>query len=133
MLPTALGCGRKGDPIPRTRATPGICQVRWATLRKVEIRLPLKDSRNEDLIGIERVRVYYLPMGSTRPLPQEVATKGELLLEQRRPDLPGPGELLTMDLKQVSRSSGWIVVTAVRVGNILGEPSEVLPWLDPAY
>jgi len=126
------GCGKKGDPIPRPRAEPRICEAQWASLRKLAVRLPLQDIRGNDLVGLERVRVYYVPLGTTRPSSQEVLTKGELIYERRRPDLPSPGKQLNLDLAQISRPAGWIVVTAVRVGDILGVPSEVLPWLDPA-
>jgi len=109
------------------------CVARWTALRHLEIQLPQEDVRHNTLIGVERVRIYYMPLGTMRPQPHEVLSKGELLLEQRRPDLPSPGEILLMDLKQINRPSGWIVATAVRVGGILGEPSEVLPWLDPVF
>lgn len=125
-------CGRKGDPVPRPRAGPGICQVQWTSLRTLEVRLPLQDIRGNDLVGLEKVRVYYLPLGSVRPAPQEVPAKGELIFERRRPDLPSPGEVVLLNLKEISRPAGWVVVTAVRVGDILGVPSQVLPWLDPA-
>ena len=29
------------------------------------------------------------------------------------------------------RPQGWLVFVAVRLGNVAGRPSEVLPWLDP--
>lgn len=128
----AQGCGRKGDPIPRPRAEPKICAVRWAGLRKVEVRLPRQDIQGNDLVGLEKVRVYYLPLGNLRPSSQEILAGGELLYERRRPDLPSPGRSCVLDLKDISRPAGWIVVTAVRVGDILGTPSEVLAWLDPA-
>jgi hypothetical protein len=127
-----LACGRKGDPIPRPRAEPKICVAQWATLRRVDVRLPLQDIRDHDLVGVEKVRVYYLPLGTVRPSPQEMLSRGELIFERRRPDLPSPGVSLSLDLKEISRPAGWIVVTAVRVGDILGVPSDVLPWLDPA-
>jgi hypothetical protein len=37
-----------------------------------------------------------------------------------------------MDLKSLQRPQGWLVVVAVRLGNVSGRPSEVLPWLPPA-
>lgn len=128
-----LACGRKGDPIPRPRAEPKICLAQWNTLRKLEVSLPRQDIRGNNLIGVEKVRVYYLPLGTVRPAPQDVVSRGELIFERRRPDLPSPGEKLTLNLKEISRHSGWIVVTAVRVGNILGVPSDVLPWMDQAF
>jgi len=125
-------CGRKGDPIPRPRAEPRISSAQWLGLRTVEVVLPQKDVKDRDLVGLEKVRVYYLPLGTARPTPQEVLIQGELILERRRPDLPSPGKKLTLDLKEISRPAGWIVITSVRVGDILGVPSEVLPWMDPA-
>ncbi len=94
--------------------------------------LPLADVKGDSLVGIEIVRVLYLPMGLTKPTPDEVFSRGEVVLERRRPDLPGPGETLVMDLKSLQRPQGWIVLVAVRLGNVPGKPSEVLPWLDPA-
>jgi hypothetical protein len=126
-----LGCGRKGDPIPRPRAAPGACIARWASLRTLEITLPLQDSQGDELVGVERVRVYFLPLGTSQPTAQDVMTKGEVILEKRRPDLPDPGKSLRLELKAVTRSAGWIVVTAVRVGDVVGAPSEVLVWLNP--
>ena len=97
----------------------------------LKVRLPVKDSRGMELVGFERVAVYYLPMGAARPLPGEVIARGEVVMERRRPDLPGPGQTLLIDLKEVNRPAGWVVVSAIRVGNVVGAPSETLPWLDP--
>ena len=127
-----FGCGRKGDPIPRPRALPSACVAQWIDLRTIEVKLPTKDVRGENLVGVEMVRVYFLPVGLAQPSSQEVMTRGEVILEKRRPDLPSPGNSLRLKLKEISRPAGWIVVTSVRVGNVVGAPSEVLPWLDPA-
>lgn len=134
-LTLALGagaCGRKGDPIPRPRAEPGICLARWIDLRTLEVRLPAQDIRGEDLAGVEKVRVYFLPLGFAQPTSLEVLTRGEVILEKRRPDLPAPGSILRLDLRDVSRPAGWIIVAAVRGGNVVGAPSDVQPWLNPA-
>ena len=133
LLAAGLACGRKSDPIPRLRAAPKACEAHWSALRQVEIRLPLQDVRGDKLRGVEHVHVYYLPLGTIRPTSQDVVTRGELVMERRRPDLPSPGETLRMDLHQVSRAPGWIVVCAVRVGGIVGTPSDVLPWLDSTF
>ena len=127
-----LGCGRKGDPTPRARAGPSACVVQWIDLRTLEVRLPSKDVRGENLVGVEMVRVYFLPVGFAQPSSQEVLTQGEVILEKRRPDLPAPGKSLRLELREISRPAGWIVVTSVRVGNVVGAPSAVIPWLDPA-
>jgi len=127
-----VGCGRKGDPIPRPRAEPRACSVQRLDLRILAVKLPTEDIHGNPLVGVEQVRVYFLPVGQSQPSSQDVLAKGEVILERRRPDLPAPGESLTLDLKEISRPSGWIVVTAVRVGNVLGTPSEVIPWLEPA-
>lgn len=124
-------CGRKADPIPRPRVEARACAVHWTGLRTLEIRLPTKDQRGTKLVGFERVAVYYLPMGHARPRPEEVITRGEVVMERRRPDLPSPGALLVMNLTEVNRPAGWIVVSAIRVGNVVGAPSETLPWMDP--
>lgn len=105
--------------------------MQWTNLRKLEITLPLKDVKGDELVGVERVRVYFLTLGSSKPSPHEILARGEIVLERRRPDLPDPGQLLTLDLKDINRPQGWIVVVSVRVGDVLGVPSEVLPWLDP--
>lgn len=128
----AVHCGRKGDPIPRPRAAAQAMAVHQEGLRRVRMVLPLADVKGDSLVGIEIVRVLYLPMGLTKPTPEEVFSRGEVVLERRRPDLPGPGETLVMDLKSLQRPQGWIVLVAVRLGNVPGKPSEVLPWLDPA-
>jgi hypothetical protein len=127
-----LGCGRMGDPTPRPRAVPRACSAQWIDLRTLEVRLPSNDVNGEELVGVEKVRVYFLPVGLAQPSAQEVLSRGEVILEKRRPDLPSPGKTLRLDLKEIIRSAGWIVVTSVRIGNVLGTPSEVIPWLDPA-
>lgn len=124
-------CGRKGDPIPRPRAAAQAMEVRLEGLRRLNLVLPTRDVNGQDLVGIEVVRVLYLPLGLLRPTPEEVFTRGEVVLERRRPDLPGPGAPLVLDLKSLQRPQGWIVVVAVRLGNVPGRPSDVLPWLDP--
>jgi len=128
----AIQCGRKGDPIPRPRAAAQPVEARFEGLRSLRLVLPARDATGEALVGIEIVRVLYLPLGLTRPTPEEVFSRGEVVLERRRPDLPGPGQPLVMDLKSLRRPQGWIVVVAVRLGNVPGRPSEVLPWMDPA-
>ena len=126
-----IGCGRKGDPIPRPRAAAQAMEVRLEGLRQLRLILPSADVKGGALVGVEVLRVLYLPVGLTKPTPEEVFSRGEVVLERRRPDLPGPGSALLMDLKSLQRPQGWIVVVAVRVGNVPGRPSEVLPWLDP--
>jgi hypothetical protein len=124
-------CGRKGDPIPRPRAAALAVEVRLEGLRRVHLLLPTSDVHGDGLVGIELVRVLFLPLGLAKPTPEEVFTRGEVVLERRRPDLPGPGQPLELDLTSLQRPRGWIVVVAVRLGNVAGRPSEVLPWLDP--
>lgn len=128
----ALHCGRKGDPIPRPRAAAQGMEAQLDGLRRVRLLLPSRDVDGTDLVGIEVVRVLYLPLGLVKPTPEEIFSRGEVVLERRRPDLPGPGTSLLLDLKSLQRPQGWIVVVAVRLGNVPGRPSEVLPWLDPA-
>lgn len=134
-IPLGLGstaCARKGDPIPRPRLSAQPCRVHWEKVRQLEVTLPTLDIKEASLVGLEAVRVYHLPLGSARPTPNEVIAKGEVVLEQRRPDLPSPGKTFWMDLSGIGRPTGWIVVAAVRVGNVVGAPSETLPWLNPA-
>ncbi len=128
----AVHCGRKGDPIPRPRAAAQAAEVQMDALRVLAVTLPTLDVRGEPLVGVEQVRVLYLPLGLARPTPEQVFSRGEVVLERSRPDLPGPGEKLTLNLRSLQRPAGWIVVVAVRVGNVPGRPSAVLPWLDPA-
>ncbi|HCZ33079.1 MAG TPA: hypothetical protein DHV93_06255 [Holophagaceae bacterium] len=108
-------------------------EARLEGLRQVRLVLPTADVTGDSLVGVEVVRVLYLPLELAKPTPQEVFSRGEVVLERRRPDLPGPGETLLMDLKSLQRPRGWIVVVAVRLGNVAGRPSDVLPWMDPAF
>ena len=128
-----LGCGRKGDPIPRTRTAPAACTAQWAGLRILAVRLPTRDVRGGRLVGLEKVRIYYLPLGYARPTGEEVLTRGQVVLERSRPDLPSPGETLDMNLNEIGRPAGWLVAIAVRVGDVVGAPSEPVAWLDPAF
>ena len=128
----AVHCGRKGDPIPRPRRAAQAMEVRLEGLRKVRLVMPSVDVNGDALVGVEILRVLYLPLGLTKPTPEEVFSRGEVVMERRRPDLPGPGAVLLMDLKSLQRPQGWFVVVAVRLGNVAGRPSEVLPWMDPA-
>ena len=130
---TALGCGRKGDPVPRTRTAPEACAIQWVATRVLEVRLPTRDTRGGRLVGLEKVRVFYLPLGYARPSGDEVLSRGQVVMERSRPELPKPGEALQLDLKEIGRPPGWIVATAVRVGDVVGAPSAPLPWLDPAF
>lgn len=127
-----LACGRKGDPIPRPRTAPSACSAHWQADRIMAVRLPTRDALGNSLVGLEKVRVYYLPLAFTRPTGEEVLSRGQVVLERTRPNLPDPGSTLLMDLHQIGRPAGWLVAVAVRVGDVLGEPSEPLPWLDPA-
>ncbi len=127
---STLGCGRKGDPIPRARQAAEAPKARWKSLRRLEITLPYRDSGGESLVGLEKVRLIWMPLGLSRPSAQEVFTRGEVALERRRPDLPAPGSVFVMDLTNLKRPAGWIIVVAVRGGEIPGAPSEVLPWVD---
>jgi hypothetical protein len=100
--------------------------------RILQVRLPAQDTQGETLVGVERVRIYYLRLGSARPTAAQVLAGGEVILERSRPDLPDPGGSLRLDMKQIGRPAGWVVATAVRVGEVVGVPSEPIPWLDPA-
>ncbi len=100
-------------------------------LRELRVRLPLKDARGQDLVGVERIRVYYAPLTALRPTGPEVLALGDVLLERSRPDLPPPGGEVRLDLSSLQRPQGWLVVVAVRVGEVLGTASEPMPWLDP--
>jgi hypothetical protein len=106
--------------------------VRLVTLRRLAVTLPARDITGASLTGIERVRVYYLPLGAVQPGPAEVIAKGEIVMERSRPDLPGPGGTLELDLGGFRRPRGWLVVVAVRVGEVVGAPGEVQVWLDPS-
>lgn len=128
---TLQGCGRKGDPLPQARRSPAACGAAWSELRTLEIQLPRQDIQGNTLLGLEAVRIYYLPLDAGRPTPQEMLDKGEVILERRRPDLPAPGEVLKLDFSKVDRASGWLLAVAVRVGNVIGAPGPLLPWLDP--
>ena len=125
-------CGRKGDPVPRPLAAPAPCKAQWAAHRILELELPRLDIKGGSLVGVERVRVFYLRMGYFRPTAAQVLAGGEVILERSRPDLPPPGGSFRLDMKQIGRPAGWVVAAAVRVGEVVGAPSEPIPWLDPA-
>ncbi len=127
---SGMACGRKGDPIPRPRAEPRAPEATWKDLRTLEVLLPSKDLKGNDLVGLEKVRVLYLPLGPSKPAPAEILSKGEVVLEMRRPDLPSPGRPMRLDLRELDRGPGWLVVVAVRVGEVVGAPSGTLPWFD---
>jgi len=127
------GCGARGDPAPNQRRPPAPCVVRAINLRTIEAILPTKDIQGNLLPGIEAVRVYYLPMSADHPSALDVFQRGEAIMERRRPDIPGTGKKIIMDLSHFGRSSGWLVVVPFRVGNIPGAPSQILPWFDPAF
>jgi hypothetical protein len=119
--------------VPHPRTAPAACTIRWITSRNLEVRLPARDTQGGKLVGLEKVRVYYLPMGSARPAGVDVLARGQVVLERARPNLPAPGETLQLDLSQIGRPAGWLVVTALRVGNVMGAPSESVAWLNPAF
>lgn len=128
-----IGCGRKGDPVPRPRTAPAACAARWVASRILEVRLPDRDAQGGRLVGLEKVRIYYLPLGSARPASADVLSRGQVVLERGRPNLPKPGGTLQLDLKQIGRPPGWLVATALRVGDVTGAPSEPVAWLDPNF
>lgn len=130
---SGAACGRKGDPVPHARVEPRAPEARFLDLRTLEVVLPAKDVRGQDLVGLEKLRVLYLPVGHAKPSATEVLGKGEVVLESRRPDLPRPGKALRLDLRDLDRPAGWIIVVAVRVGEVVGAPTEPLPWLDKAF
>jgi hypothetical protein len=126
------GCARKGDPVPVPAAPPQAPSATWASIRGLAVTLPRLDRDKGKLRGLEAVRVLYLPLGLARPTAMDVFSRGEVVLEQQRPALPPPGSALILDLRNLRRPAGWMVVVAVRTGQILSPPSEVLPWMDPA-
>jgi hypothetical protein len=128
-----FGCGAKGPPVPRRRHPPAQCQIRATGIRTLEAKLPTEDTMGNRLSGVEAVRVYYLQMESGFPSPMDVFQRGEAVLERRLPDLPAPGKTVTLNLSNFGRPKGWLVVVPFRVGNVPGVPSEVLPWVDPAF
>jgi hypothetical protein len=132
LVVLTLGCARKSDPIPHALAAPASCTATWAGFRILEVGLPLADLKGGALVGVERVRIFFLPLGAARPSAAQVLATGEVILERSRPDLPSPGKTLRIDLRQIGRPAGWIVATAVRVGDVVGAPSEPVAWLDPA-
>ncbi len=125
-------CGRKGDPIPHPRAEPQAPEAHWVSLRQLEVTLPARDARGQSLVGLEQVRVFYAPVSTVKPSPREIVSKGEVVVERRRPNLPAPGKQMRIDMSDLVRPQGWMVVVAVRVGDVVGPPSDALVWLDPA-
>ena len=102
------------------------------SLRMLEVTLPARDARGESLVGLEMVRVFYLPLSTVKPGPQDIVARGEVVVERRRPALPAPGKRMRIDMADLVRPQGWMVVVAVRVGDVVGPPSGTLVWLDPA-
>jgi hypothetical protein len=143
----SAGCGAKGDPVPIQRHPAAACEVRALNLRTFEAVLPTLDVNGKRLAGIEAIQVYYLQMGTGFPTAMDVFQNGQVIFEMRRPDIPSPGKPITLDLYDFGRPPGWLVVVAFRVGTsagrettknarnrvIPGEPSRVLPWLDPVF
>ena len=125
-------CGRKGDPIPRPRANPQAPEAHWVALRQLEVTLPARDARGESLVGLEMLRIFYVPMSTVKPSAKDIVAKGEIVAERRRPNLPAPGKRMRIDMSDLIRPQGWLVVVAVRVGDVAGPPSDALIWLDPA-
>ena len=101
-------------------------------MRQLEVTLPARDARGQSLVGLEQVRVFYAPVSTVKPSPREIVAKGEVVVERRRPNLPAPGKQMRIDMSDLVRPQGWMVVVAVRVGDVVGPPSDALVWLDPA-
>jgi hypothetical protein len=126
-------CGAKGDPKPPQRFAPSACAVRAIDPRTIEVVLPKTDVQGNSISGVEAVKIYYLPLGNKLPTSTEVFVKGEPILERRRQDLPLPGNAVRLGLSHFGRPAGWLVVVPFRAGDIAGEPSAVLAWLDPSF
>jgi hypothetical protein len=133
MILAMTGCGAKGDPKPNQRHPPTPCAVRAIGIRTFEVTLPTEDVQGNRLSGFEAIRIYYLSLGAGYPSPMEVYQQGDAIMERRRPDIPGPGRTITVDLANFGRPSGWLVVVPYRVGNIAGVPSQVLAWVAPVF
>jgi len=129
LLLAVCGCARKGDPVPASPVPPVAPLASWSALRRLDIQLPKMDVSGDTLRGLEAIRILYLPLGLARPSSQEVFSHGEVVVERRRPNLPGPGEVAHLNLDGLARPAGWIVVVAVRSGQVPSQPSAVLPWL----
>jgi hypothetical protein len=129
----SAGCGARGNPVPKQQHPPAPCTVRAKNLRTLEVTLPTTDTHGNPLLGIEAIRVYYLSMGTNFPSALEVFQHGKAIFECRRPEIPPPGKMITLDLSNCGHSTGWLVVVPFRIGNIAGVPSQVLPWVDPFF
>jgi len=127
------GCGAKGDPKPAQRFPPAACTIRAIDIRTIEVVLPKTDVQGAGIAGVEAVKIYYLSLGTKFPSPMEVFAKGEPILERRRQDLPSPGSAVRLSLSNFGRPAGWLVAVPFRAGNVPGEPSAVLAWLDPSF
>jgi len=126
----SYGCGRKGDPIPRPIARPSVCSVRWSSCRVLDIQLPTKDEDGHNLIGVEKVRVYYVPMGYDRPTGDFIITSGQVIMEQSQKNVTNLRSQVRLDLQEINYPPGWLTVVAMRVGGVAGVPSETLAWMD---
>lgn len=124
------GCARKGDPVPVRPAPPAAPTAEWESPTRLGVTLPSLDVSGATLGGLEAIRILYLPLGLSRPEPQEVLSRGEVVLSLQRPALPSPGARVLVDLRSLRRPAGWIVAVGVRAGGITGIPSQTLPWID---
>lgn len=124
------GFGRKGDPVSRPRTKPAACDVEWSSYRILEIKLPVKDEHHHSLVGIDKIRIYYLSLDQNRPTGDAIVAKGKVIMEQRRSNVTNLRDSVKLDLRQLNYSSGWLTVVAMRVGDVIGVPSETLVWLD---
>jgi hypothetical protein len=127
------GCGAKGDPRPAHRFPPAACAIRAIDIRTIEVVLPKTDVQGNGIAGVDAVKIYYLSLGTKFPSPMEVFAKGEPILERRRQDLPPPGNAVRLSLSHFGRPAGWLVAVPFRAGDVPGEPSDVLAWLDPSF
>ena len=126
----SYGCGKKGDPVPYIRARPAACIAKWNSHRVLDVTLPSRDEYGHDLVSIDKIRIYYLALGNDRPVGDTVITKGLVIMEQSRPDVTNLRDSIKLDLRQMNYPPGWLTVAAVRVGGVVGLPSETLVWLD---
>ena len=125
-----LSCGKKGDPLPRTAAAPTACSAQWISHHILEVKLPKSDIAGDKLIGIDKLRIYYLPLEDIRPSCDDIMNRGQVIVEQSGFDLLKSNKALTLNLKDINYPSGWLIIVAMRVGGVLGVPSEVIPWFN---
>ena len=124
------GCGRKGALLPHARTRPSACLVQWSSSRILDVKLPIADEFGRVIVGIEKVRVYYLPLERDRPTGGDIIARGQAVMEHSCQNVTSLNKIIKLNLRRFNYPAGWLTVVAVRAGGIVGVPSATFAWLD---